>query len=220
LLSSPAAASSSSSDLSSQAMLISPGQAPAATAAKAKKEKEPANIEPLTLEEERQLRVRRSSQTDSQQQRHSDSNSDSCPSAFAARPLCLVLILRRSSCPSALLCPVQLHYSIQLTQMATILNLPLQVTVSRPAQHGTSATTGPDRTGPSWRASPEMEMGWKGNANANRCAGDFLMRIRPSLPFLLCLCVAVAIRQHTAIIFFKRFYLHESVMEYSPKDVA
>jgi len=26
--------------------------------------------------------------------------------------------------------------------------------------------------------------------------------------------------QHTAIIFFKRFYLRESAMEYSPKDVA
>jgi hypothetical protein len=26
--------------------------------------------------------------------------------------------------------------------------------------------------------------------------------------------------QHTSIIFFKRFYLYESVMEYSPKDVA
>ena len=25
---------------------------------------------------------------------------------------------------------------------------------------------------------------------------------------------------HTAIVYFKRFFLHESVMEYSPKDVA
>lgn len=33
-------------------------------------------------------------------------------------------------------------------------------------------------------------------------------------------CVSALALQHTAIIFFKRFYLHESVMEYSPKDVA
>ena len=57
MLSSPAGASAAASADSSQPMLMSPAQAPAAAVAKVKKEKEAPNSEPLTLDEERQLRV-------------------------------------------------------------------------------------------------------------------------------------------------------------------
>lgn len=108
-------------------MLMSPAQAPAAAVAKVKKEKEAPNSESLTLDEERQLRV---------------SHSTPCRSAGTALTTALLPLNDNLTRDVSVLCAspsihaLQLHYSIQLTQMATILNLPPHVTVRRRSDQG------------------------------------------------------------------------------------
>ena len=126
VLSSPAGASAAAASAdSSQPMLMSPAQAPAAAVAKVKKEKEAPNSEPLTLDEERQLRV-----SDSTPGRSAGSAIDH-RAAESDENLTLVVA---ALCASPSVHILQLHYSIQLTQMATILNLPPHVTVGRRRQ--------------------------------------------------------------------------------------